>query len=149
MVTIDLHSALTDTHFKCHTRGCKGGRIDLIMALATTDITGAIAYLARRKGVTLPDRFRLNRSSRIQTMTFATPKELEENSEKARLRRRLRTVHSFIVHWSNRLKDLRERKRLRLIEGCDYYTQLHVAEHHLDALDTEASELNYHIKRIA
>ena len=41
--------SFNDDTFCCHTRGCKGDVVTLIMALAETDIHGAIEYLSRKK----------------------------------------------------------------------------------------------------
>ncbi len=137
--------SFTDTHFKCHTRGCSGDTLTLIMALQHTDFYGACQYLAQRKRMTLSESPLRRHPRKSSPSTFAIPQMLEGNPELEKSRRRLCTVRSLITYWTRRLRDLQDRRRLKLIAGCDYYSRLHVADWHLAQLDAEDTSLNYAI----
>ncbi len=140
--------SFNDTHFKCHTRGCKGDRIDLIKSQLNTDFIGALHYLAKRKGVTLPLGFTKTTRPTFAITEVTTQKQLEIHRKRAELRKCREIVIRLAEEHAFRVKFAKVRLRCGLITKCQYYTIIADAEDHEAYLDDKAAALNYRIKRL-
>lgn len=133
--------SFNDELYMCHTRGCSGDVVSLVMALTPTDFIGAAQYLARRKGVVLSlSDCQVNRQ--IQTPQVKPPTERDFIDAK------IKTLRSLQQCWSNELKTLRESMRLGLISECDFHTKTLIVDNTLDRIDGKLSALNYRRNRV-
>jgi hypothetical protein len=132
--------SFNDETFYCHTRGCKGDVVTLIMALAETDIHGAIEYLARKKG--LPYQTTAHNSRRPSPQL--TPRR--EPSLKDTTREWIKTIARLQRFWTEELIALREQFKAKLIPEVDYWTGVHSLDWHLNELDEWKTRLNYDLR---
>ncbi len=155
--------SFNDEAFYCHTQGCKGGVIDLVMALAGTDFRGALDYLARKKGIandfgitgttqftrSLPDnsdpfreeRKRLSPKDYVELLCMADDLNRAESD--------LAECRSNIGTLTAQLSQLIHLKRRKQIAKSLYYLNTQkIDDNRLALFDEQEAQLNYKVKEI-
>jgi DNA primase len=152
--------SFNDDTFYCHTHGCKGDVVTLIMALAGVDFKGALDYLARMKGITAaPHTTRTTEFTRDITDVFArerrtlSPHDFVELVAKTDDLNRLEIAQWEVKDRINKLTAalyrLNQDKKNRKIVLNLYYLQTQkVDDNKLAILDERSAVLNYDIKKI-
>lgn len=152
-----------DETFYCHTKGCKGDIVTLIMALAETDIHGAIEYLARKHGITLgpstgrtteftrslPDQSDQFREERRKMAPEDFTKLLSMSDDLTQAKFDLAECRQNIARLTQELANLNQLKKRKKIARSLYYLNTQkIEDNRLAIYDEQEAALNYKIKQL-